>query len=75
VDASGVHALKTLYERCRRRGTQLVISGLRAQPRRTLARMPLSDHGEGLHLVGDFEQALALVDTLHPAPATPATLP
>ena len=75
VDASGVHALKTLYERCRRRGTQLVISGLRAQPRRTLARMPLSDHGEGLHLVGDFEQALALVDTLHPEPATPATLP
>ena len=52
-----------------------MISGLRAQPRRTLARMPLSDHGEGLHLVGDFEQALALVDTLHPAPATPATLP
>ena len=75
VDASGVHALKTLYERCRRRGTQLVISGLRAQPRRTLARMPLSDHGEGLHLVGDFEQALALVDSLHPTPATPATLP
>jgi SulP family sulfate permease len=72
VDASGVHALKTLYERCRRRGTQLVISGLRAQPRRTLSRMPLSDHGEGLHLVGDFEQALALVATL-PAQASPVT--
>jgi SulP family sulfate permease len=73
VDASGVHALKTLYERCRRRGTQLVISGLRAQPRRTLSRMPLSDHGEGLHLVADFEQALALVATLHPAHAPPVT--
>lgn len=75
VDASGAHALKTLYERCRSRGTMLVISGLRAQPRRTLARMPLSDHGEGLHLVGDFEQALALVGAPHPTRAAPEVDP
>ena len=75
VDASGAHALKTLYERCRKRGTQLVISGLRAQPRRTLARMPLSDHGEGLHLVGNFEQALDLVAALLPADALPEDSP
>ena len=50
-----------------------MISGLRAQPRRTLSRMPLSDHGEGLHLVGDFEQALALVATLQPPQASPVT--
>ena len=64
VDASGAHALKTVYERCRARGIPLVISGLQAQPRRTLSRLPLSDHGAGLHLVRDFEAALALVDQL-----------
>ena len=64
VDASGAHALKAVYERCRARGVQLVISGLQAQPRRTLSRLPLSDHGAGLHLVGDFEAALALVEQL-----------
>ena len=69
VDASGAHALKTVYERCRARGIPLVISGLQAQPRRTLSRLPLSDHGAGLHLVRDFEAALALVDQL----ATDAT--
>ena len=69
VDASGAHALKTVYERCRARGIPLVISGLQAQPRRTLSRLPLSDHGAGLHLVRDFEAALVLVDQL----ATDAT--
>jgi SulP family sulfate permease len=64
IDASGVHALKTLYERCRSRGIALVIAGLQSQPRKTLARMPLSDHGEGLYLVGDFEAALALTASL-----------
>ena len=64
VDASGAHALKAVYERCRARGVQLVISGLQAQPRRTLSRLPLSDHGAGLHLVGNFEAALALVEQL-----------
>jgi SulP family sulfate permease len=64
IDASGAHALKTLYERCRSRGIALVIAGLQSQPRKTLARMPLSDHGEGLYLVGDFEAALALTASL-----------
>ena len=64
VDASGAHALKAVYERCRARGVQLVISGLQAQPRRTLSRLPLSDHGAGLHLVSNFEAALALVEQL-----------
>ncbi len=71
VDASGAHALRTLYERCRARGAHLVISGLQPQPRRTLARMHLPDAGDGLHLVRDFDAALALVETLPmPDPVT-----
>ena len=66
VDASGAHALRALYERCRARGGHLVISGLQPQPRRTLARMHLADAGDGLHLVRDFDAALALVETLPP---------
>jgi SulP family sulfate permease len=72
VDASGAHALKAVYERCFARGIPLVISGLQAQPRRTLSRLPLSDHGAGLHLVHDFDAALALVERLqHDEDKTP----
>ena len=39
IDASGVHALKALVQRCRQRGIVLVASGLQPQPRRVLEQM------------------------------------
>lgn len=60
VDSSGVHALKTLLERCRRRGIVLIVSGLQPQPRRVIAKMHLHPREGELHFVADFESALQL---------------
>ncbi|MFZ5639052.1 MAG: SulP family inorganic anion transporter [Pseudomonadota bacterium] len=70
IDASGVHALKTLLERCRRRGIVLVVSGLQSQPRRVLAQMRLQPHEEALHIVPDFDSALRLAEALIAGTAT-----
>jgi SulP family sulfate permease len=60
IDASGVHALKTLLERCRRRGIILVISGLQPQPQRVIRAMALHPHEGELYFVDNYEAALAL---------------
>jgi SulP family sulfate permease len=60
IDASGVHALRTLLERCHRRGIVLVISGLQPQPQRVVAQMQLHPCEGKLHFVSDFDAALAL---------------
>lgn len=64
IDASGVHALKTLFDRCRRRGIVLIISGLQAQPRQVVRKMGLDLREGELHFVADFESALQLAETL-----------
>lgn len=64
IDASGVHALKTLFDRCRRRGIVLIISGLQAQPREVASKMHLDSREGELHFVADFESALQLAETL-----------
>lgn len=64
VDSSGVHALKTLLERCHRRGIVLVISGLQPQPRRVIEQMQLHPREGELYFVPDFEAALRLADHL-----------
>jgi SulP family sulfate permease len=64
IDASGMHALETLFDRCRRRGIVLVISGLQQQPRRLISKMRLHPREGELHFVADFESALELSETL-----------
>jgi SulP family sulfate permease len=64
IDASGVHALKALLERCRRRGIVLVISGLQPQPQRVVRDMHLHPREGELHLVADYDSALVLARTL-----------
>jgi len=64
IDASGVHALKTLSDRCRRRGIILVISGLQPQPRRVVQQMALDPKDGELYFVDNYESALKLVRTL-----------
>ena len=65
IDASGVTALTQMIERCRRRGTRVILSGLREQPRRILAQMGVVADGEELRFAGDFNEAvqLAAADT------------
>ncbi|WP_426284584.1 SulP family inorganic anion transporter [Luteibacter sp. E-22] len=60
IDASGVHALKTLLERCRRRGIVLVVSGLQPQPQRVIRAMALHPREGELYFVDHYEAALAL---------------
>jgi SulP family sulfate permease len=64
VDASGVHSLQGLVERCRRKGIVLIVSGLQPQPRDVVRRMGLADRPGELHFVDDFEAACALARTL-----------
>ena len=73
IDASGVHALQKLAERCHRKGIALVVSGLQEQPNRVLARMQTHDRPAELHLAPDFEQALKFAERLaHQDPPAPA---
>ncbi len=58
IDASGVHALKKLAERCRRRDIVLIVSGLQEQPNRVIAKMGLEDGA--LHLASNFERAVRM---------------
>jgi len=58
IDASGVTALSQMIERCRRRGTNVILSGLREQPRRILAQMGVVEDGESLRFARDFAEAV-----------------
>jgi SulP family sulfate permease len=60
VDASGVHALRALVQRCRKQGVALVLSGVQAQPLRVFGQMGLLDDGPHLQLAPDYEAALAM---------------
>lgn len=64
IDASGVHALEALLERCQRRGIVLVVSGLQAQPRRVFAQMHLHPRHGMLHIVPGYDAALTLAQEL-----------
>jgi SulP family sulfate permease len=64
IDASGVHALQGLAERCERRGIHLVLSGLQAQPRRVLEGMKFRPVPGRISFAHDFSTALALARTL-----------
>ena len=64
IDSSGVHALKTLVERCRRKGIVLIISGLQPQPNRILVDMRLQEEPGRLYFVSNFERATALARSL-----------
>jgi SulP family sulfate permease len=73
IDASGVHALQKLAERCRRKGIALIVSGLQEQPNRVLARMETREHPGELHLAPDFDHAVRMAEHLSQRdPSAPA---
>jgi SulP family sulfate permease len=49
-----------MIARCGRRGTRVILSGLREQPRRILAQMGVTEDGAGLRFARDFGEALKL---------------
>jgi len=58
IAASGVTALQQFLTRCEGRGTRVILSGLRAQPRRVLERMELVPDGRQLRFADNFAQAI-----------------
>ncbi len=64
IDASGVHALANLANRCARHGIVLVVSGLQSQPNRVLADMHFGEHPGQVHFVSNYERALKLAASL-----------
>ena len=67
VDASGVHAFRALWRRCRARGIVLIVSGLQAQPTRVFKQMGLHRENGSLYFAANFEQALEVAAALEPS--------
>jgi SulP family sulfate permease len=64
IDASGVHALKTLTDRCQRRGIVLILSGLQPQPQRVIADMHLDAREGQLHFAGSYDKAIEIARSI-----------
>lgn len=75
VDASGVHALKTLANRCRHIGSILVISGLQPQPKRVLQQMAFVAMPGELQFAENFEEAIKMATEFSQADSLKRTLP
>jgi SulP family sulfate permease len=60
TDASGIHALQDLLDRCARQHIRVIFSGVQPQPREVMDAMHLSAHPALLGFAPDFEAALAL---------------
>ena len=68
IDASGVHALQGLAERCERRAIHLILSGLQAQPRAVLEGMKFRPVPGRISFANDFSAALVLARQLSSDP-------
>jgi sulfate permease, SulP family len=60
IDASAVTALEQFFERCGRRGSAVILSGLQPQPLAVLRQMGLHRHPNLRGIAGDFDAALRL---------------
>ena len=64
MDASGVHALRSLAARCAKRGVHLVLSGLQPQPLEVLATMGFEPVPGKVTFVADYGAAIVLARSL-----------
>jgi SulP family sulfate permease len=58
IDATGLHVLREFHIRCRRSGTQLVLSGVHAQPLVAMQRSGLWDQIGDQNIFGNIDDAL-----------------
>jgi SulP family sulfate permease len=49
-----------MIARCRRQGTKVILSGLRAQPAKILAQMGIADDGDAVRFADNFDAALKI---------------
>jgi SulP family sulfate permease len=78
IDATGLHALEEFHAKCRREGTQLLLSGVHAQPLFAFARSGFTDVVGPENMFGNIDDALnrgrellGLPAKLRPASAEP----
>ncbi|MGH6945702.1 MAG: SulP family inorganic anion transporter [Kiloniellales bacterium] len=70
VDATGARSLADFIDKCRRRGTEVILTAVNRQPREVLDRLGFEESGG--HLVPDLEAGLALARDLIAARARAA---
>ena len=58
IDASGLHALEEFYEKCRRQGTKLLLSGVHAQPLVAFHRARFDERMAADTMFGSLNDAL-----------------
>jgi SulP family sulfate permease len=58
IDATGLHALEEFHERCRRRGTVLVLSGVQPEPLRVFRRIGFDAKCGRENIVENIDRAL-----------------
>jgi SulP family sulfate permease len=63
IDATGVGALRAFIKRCQAQGTAVIVTGVRAQPRRILQQMGFGPDSTGLRFAENFEAALKAAAT------------
>ena len=61
IDASGVAALEAFLKRCAQHGTQVILTGVQAQPKSVLQRMDWRQ-GREVPMVDDLAEALRLAE-------------
>jgi SulP family sulfate permease len=71
IDATGMHALDEFHDKCRKQGTQLILSGVHAQPMYALAKYELLDKIGESNLFGNIDDALDRARELIGAPPAP----
>lgn len=77
IDATGMHALEELYDKCRREGTTLLLAGVHAQPLNAMLRYGLFDRIGEENVFENVDAALERArELVHAAPMPrPAGVP
>lgn len=64
LDASGVSALEDVVRQCRAKGTVVIFSGLKPQPKGILSRSHLWTSAQDVIIADDYDQALKAAENL-----------
>jgi SulP family sulfate permease len=71
IDASAMHALDEFHEKCKRRGTRLLLAGVHAQPLFAMTRYGLDEKVGVDNMFDDFDEALERArEIVHNQPPT-----
>jgi SulP family sulfate permease len=64
LDATGVSALEAFVKKCRSSGTEVVFSGVQAQPRKIMSRSHIGHAGMEAHFAQSYGEAIGLASRI-----------